>query len=199
MNSLPILWIDNDPAIREMPAHMPVFLERGVHWADGGTHLLDDIGAGRFSLVIVDERVSRCPAKAVVEAASGAKSMTPVILTTAEGSVRNAVAALQAGAADYLLKPFSPDVLGAAIGRLGSLQETQSAAAEATPPRPGLTPNDKPILTANAQMNRLLEMARKVAPSLATVLILGESGTEKSCSPPLSTGTAAGPASPLWP
>ncbi|MBI9085885.1 MAG: sigma-54-dependent Fis family transcriptional regulator [Desulfobacterales bacterium] len=179
MNSTPILWIDNDPVIREMPAHMPVLQDRGVRWADGGTDFLADIGAGRFSLVIVDERVCRCPAMAVVKAAETAQPMTPVILTTAEGSVRNAVAALQAGAADYLLKPFSPDILSAAIHRIGSPEGAPPPATGATSPRSGLTPTDKPILTTNDLMARLLDMARKVAPSLATVLILGESGTGK--------------------
>lgn len=179
MNSTPILWIDNDPVVREMPAHMPVFQDRGVRWADGGADLLADIGAGRFSLVIVDERVCRCPAMAVVEAAGAVQPATPVILTTAEGSVRNAVAALQAGAADYLLKPFSPDVLAAAIGRLSPSTGSHPTAAGASSPRSGLTPSDKPILTANATMTGLLDLARRVAPSLATVLILGESGTGK--------------------
>jgi DNA-binding NtrC family response regulator len=102
----------------------------------------------------------------------------PVIVMTANGSVHNAVEAMQAGASDYLLKPFSSEALEKTIKKTigGSNGNGDSKFI-------GKTADDflagKVILTRNSKMQEILKQAQGVAPSSATVLIQGESGTGK--------------------
>ncbi len=86
-----------------------------------------------------------------------------VIMMTAYGSVDRAVQAMQLGAADYLLKPFDPELLLSSIAKVAG-QPVQQA--------------DAPVAVSPASLN-LLDMARRVAQTDTTVLIAGESGTGK--------------------
>lgn len=73
---------------------------------------------------------------------------------------------MRRGAADYLLKPFSMQAFEAAVRK-----------AVACPPRS--TRAEPEIVTADPQFRQVLDTARSVAPSRATILIQGESGTGK--------------------
>src|SRR5215831_14678439 len=102
----------------------------------------------------------------------------PVILITAYGSVSSAVAAMRAGAFDYVTKPFDNDELRAAVARALELTRLarenrwlrQELASRYTP---------ESVIAASPQSEALLDLIRRVAPSHATVLIQGESGTGK--------------------
>lgn len=87
----------------------------------------------------------------------------PVMLMTAYGQIDHAVAAIQGGAVDYLVKPFEPKVLLEAIGKsvTGGGRRVDEPVAE------------DPV------SQRLFLLAKKVAASDSTVLICGESGTGK--------------------
>jgi two-component system response regulator FlrC len=98
---------------------------------------------------------------------------TLVILMTAYGTVETAVEAMKCGANDYILKPFSTDLLERIIGNL-----RLATAGEADEDLPA-TPEARPILTQDPGMIRLLTTLEGVAASQATVLISGESGTGK--------------------
>ncbi|MFH1057387.1 MAG: sigma-54 dependent transcriptional regulator [Pseudomonadota bacterium] len=95
---------------------------------------------------------------------------TPVVILTSQGSVRHAVEAMREGAADFLLKPVTVELLEELSSRML---------------KPGAAPGEsggrrgRPIVTQDQRMKRLLEMAKAVADSRATVLVSGESGTGK--------------------
>jgi len=99
----------------------------------------------------------------------------PVIMTSEAGSVKGAVSAMQAGAADYLLKPFKPDTL------ILSLQKAMVRKKQSPGPREDRrqTGRTGKIVTRDQKVIELLEVAKNIAKSRATVLILGESGTGK--------------------
>ncbi len=99
----------------------------------------------------------------------------PVIITAQTGSVKGAVDAMKAGAADYLLKPYSPDMLVLSITNALTRQNEIPGHAEA-PKQPR---NARKIVTRDHAVVELLKIAENVAKSRATVLILGESGTGK--------------------
>ena len=111
---------------------------------------------------------------AVLRAARALSPAPEVVLMTAHGTAENAVEAMKAGAADYLTKPFSMDELRLRVGRLAAQR-----AAELQ--RSRLVARLTPDLSAeSAAMKAVLAAARQVAPSDASVLLLGESGTGKS-------------------
>jgi len=100
-----------------------------------------------------------------------------VIIVTAHSSVDSALDAIRAGAADYLVKPCSPEQLRmAAIKQMKALKlEQRVEALEREGAGPGSIEKD----SENPAMKKVLETLRQVADTDATVLILGESGTGK--------------------
>ncbi len=99
----------------------------------------------------------------------------PVILITAHGTVATAVDALKKGAFDYITKPFDQEELKRVIGkavktRVLSEEEIQLAPAEI---------DRSEIVGSGAQMAKIFEIIRKVAPTTTTILITGETGTGK--------------------
>ena len=101
---------------------------------------------------------------------------TPVCFVTAYGSVTGAVEALKIGAYDYILKPFSPEVIEELIRRTFELAGSGSSAAGNIP----LADNtQKGTVYKSAYMEHIFSLAKDVAESEATVLITGESGTGK--------------------
>jgi two-component system response regulator GlrR len=95
----------------------------------------------------------------------------PVIILTAHGTIPDAVAATQRGVFGYLTKPVEPPQLLAELARAVQL----SAGAE----RNIASSTLHGIITRSARMEELLAKARLVAPTEASILILGDSGTGK--------------------
>lgn len=101
----------------------------------------------------------------------------PVVLVTAHASLESAVEALRLGAADFLMKPCSPDNLEVVVERVlraGQLErENAYLRGEVQSQRPDT------IIAQSPPMVQLLRTASRVARSRGTVLITGESGTGK--------------------
>lgn len=102
----------------------------------------------------------------------------PVIVVTAFGSIRSAIECIQAGASDYLTKPFEPEELQFAVQsalRLHDLmQENRQLQAAVT----GASPRRRLVGNSHAMLALRDEISR-VAPYKTNVLITGESGTGK--------------------
>ena len=112
-----ILLIEDEPAIAD-------FIERGLR-ADGYSVELATDGVdgerraveGDCDLVLLDLMLPRRPGVEVLRAIRRVDPALPVILLTALGEVDDKVVGLDAGATDYLTKPFSFDELTARSGR----------------------------------------------------------------------------------
>lgn len=133
---------------------------------------LEQIDLSAYGLALVDTDL---PGMDYTRLFSRLGACLPVIATTEAGSVRGAVAAMQAGAVDYLLKPCNPETLVLAMRK--ALASDESAGS--CDAKPGPTASAKKIVTRDPKMIELLKLAENVARSKATVLILGESGTGK--------------------
>ena len=178
MQKLPILIVDDEA---EMLTILLRTLRRSgfsVESASNGAEALRLFKKKSFSLVITDFRM---PQMSGIELLRNVKKLTPdipVIMITGYGTVNNAVEAMQHGAADYLLKPFSSQTLQAAIKKVG-IHPNGNGRSKSGPANGGLQTAGKRIITADPKVLKLLTMAKSVAPSKATVLIQGESGTGK--------------------
>ena len=103
---------------------------------------------------------------------------TPVLVVSALDTARTAVEALQGGAADYIVKGFDIEALRARVANILKISEL---GAENQRLRRELIAEGQfgRMLGTSTAMRRVFEMADRVAPTDATVLILGESGTGK--------------------
>ena len=103
---------------------------------------------------------------------------TQVVVATAYATAETAIAAMKAGAIDYLLKPFKVDEVGMvverALERRHLLRQNLALRAEIQ----GRYRLDR-LLGKSAAMERLFDMIRKIAPARTSVLLVGESGTGK--------------------
>jgi DNA-binding NtrC family response regulator len=150
----------------------------GVEEAPDGHAALEKIRRDRFSMVLTDLRLPRADGHEVLKAAIHADPEMPVILMTAYGTIRDAVSAMKAGAYDYLEKPVDNDHLLALVRRA---LDHRSLLQENLTLRERFSQElDCPeILGGSAALVRALDQVRRVAPTDATVLLEGESGSGK--------------------
>ncbi len=146
-------------------------------------HAVVSVGGGRealarlaqaFDVVVTDLRMPEVDGLAVLRAARARPDPPDVVLMTAHASAESAVEAMKSGAADYVTKPFATDELRIRVKRLAAQREAERR-SDALLAR--LTPS---LVAESAAMKEVLSAARRVAPTDATVLLLGESGTGKS-------------------
>jgi len=101
-----------------------------------------------------------------------------VVVITAYASIETAVESIRRGATDYLAKPFTPaqvSVLTERVATLRALEQRVAGLQEAL----GETGPEADLNSASPVMQRAVTLARQVAPTDATVLIRGETGTGK--------------------
>jgi len=174
----PVLVVDDHPDMRTEISQKLQSVGIQVESVSNGPEALDRFNSTKFSLVITEEKLVGIDGMDVLSSLKKISPQIPVIVMTANGSVHNAVEAMQAGASDYLLKPFSFESLEKTIkkviGRSNGNGHSKSGGQ-----MPANHPASKAILTRNSKMIDILKQARGVAPSSATVLIQGESGTGK--------------------
>ena len=174
----PILIIDDQSDSRE---ELTQSLERvgfPVESASDGLLALNKFRSTKYSMVITNEQTPGIEGGDVLGSLKKLSPQIPVIVIAANGTVQNAVEAMHAGASDYLLKPFSIEILEKTVKkaiRLSNGNEQSKYNGTSLPDQP----IGKEIITRNRKFKDMLSRARSVAPSTATVLIQGESGTGK--------------------
>jgi two-component system, NtrC family, response regulator AtoC len=128
-------------------------------------------------LVISDLRMPGGSGVDLLHAAKRLELDVPVILLTAYGTVENAVQAMRDGAFDYLLKPFDADELKVRVSRALALRRycVENAFLRERDTEPGLDE----LIGVSPQLRAVADLVRQVAPSDASVLITGETGTGK--------------------
>ncbi|HGG2730428.1 TPA: sigma-54-dependent response regulator transcription factor ZraR [Escherichia coli] len=126
-----------------------------------------------FDLVLCDVRMAEMDGIATLKEIKALNPAIPVLIMTAYSSVETAVEALKTGALDYLIKPLDFDNLQATLEK--ALAHTHSIDAET----PAVTASQFGMVGKSPAMQHLLSEIALVAPSEATVLIHGDSGTGK--------------------
>jgi len=178
MGLAPILVVDDESDMRTALSHA---LNRGgfsVESATDGTEALVKLKKDPFSMVITDLKMPEMSGMEVLGAVKKLSPKIPLIMITAYGSIHNAVEAMQQGAADYLLKPFSFETLVTTVKKVLESQDVvghcsslkQNAQTRST---------TKTLVTQDPKLLDILKLAQNVASSRSTILIQGESGTGK--------------------
>src|SRR5216117_717396 len=176
-----ILIVDDEHTLRESCAS--VLRQEGydVTVSGRGQEALDLLKRRAFDIVLADLYMSQVDGLTLLRAALTTNRDTIVIVMTGNPSVDSSVEALRQGAFDYLPKPFSATHLQVLIGRAVPTllvgRETREQQAELERCH---VPGDQATLLGTAPaFRRAVELARKVAPTDASVFITGESGSGK--------------------
>ncbi|MBH0182588.1 MAG: sigma-54-dependent Fis family transcriptional regulator, partial [Nitrospira sp.] len=169
-----ILVVDDDPSMRTALMESVRRLGYAVQGAVDGADALERLGRFRPWLVLTDLKMPRMTGLELIKELKARAPQASIVLMTAYGTVETAVEAMKQGASEYLLKPFSMDLLERVIANLKEGRETEGGVASSL-----ATTDNRAILTQDPGMIRLLSTLESVAASQATVLINGESGTGK--------------------
>ncbi len=173
-----ILVVDDDQAHRTMLRTLLSRWGYEIVEADDGQVAVEKVHGQAFDMILMDIRMLKVSG---LEALDGIKTYNPaipVIIMTAYSSVETAVEALKKGAYDYLTKPLDFDELRLAMERAmdhSQLKEENRLLRETL----GSHFDIQNMIGRSTAMVKLLETVAQVAPSEATVLITGDSGTGK--------------------
>jgi DNA-binding NtrC family response regulator len=133
---------------------------------------------GNLVLALTDLRLPGMDGLDLLKRIHSERPSLPVLVMTAFGTIETAVAAMKAGASDYILKPFSLEDLMITIARVLEFHalRTENVKLKA---ELGRRYDFEQIVGRSAKMQDVFEAAARVAPTRATVLLGGESGTGK--------------------
>ncbi|MCD9459229.1 sigma-54 dependent transcriptional regulator [Marinibactrum halimedae] len=160
-----ILLVEDDPGLREAIEDSLLvagFLVTAV--GDGAQALAKLKAAQPFSMIVSDVNMPVMDGHELLSQVRAQFAHIPMLLITAYGTIDQSVKAMQAGAVDYLVKPFE-------ASRLVELVERHTGGQS-------ITVDDSPVAVAPSSQH-LLRIAARLAKSDSTALILGESGTGK--------------------
>ncbi|MBI4741071.1 MAG: sigma-54-dependent Fis family transcriptional regulator [Betaproteobacteria bacterium] len=131
-----------------------------------------------FDVVLTDLRMEKVDGMQVLKKCRESSPDSEVVVITGFATLESAVDAMKQGAFYYIAKPFRLDevrkVVAEALGKVRLKRENQELREQIERYQGKVK-----IITQDAAMQRLLEMARQVAPTDCNVLITGESGTGK--------------------
>jgi len=173
----PILIVEDRASVREMLRQTLESAGYAVEEAPDGNGALSRLAERRYLAVLSDLKLPGADGHAVLKAALDADPTVPVIVMTAYGTVEDAVAAMKAGAYDFLPKPVDTDhlllLLQRALERRALVVENLLLREESGRATLPLILGEHPsIVEAGRQIQR-------AAATDSTVLLLGESGTGK--------------------
>ena len=164
MTSLPLLIAEDDRDLRDALCVTLELAGYAVIPAEDGSAALRAMQQRRVGLVISDIQMQPLDGFGLLREIRQLHACVPVILMTAYGDIENAVAAMHAGASDYLAKPFEPANLLRLVQRYRLRPQAE---------------DDGGFIAADPKTGALLALAERVAASATTVLLSGESGSGK--------------------
>jgi two-component system, NtrC family, response regulator AtoC len=173
-----VLVVDDESIIRNLLGEILQRKGLEVHSADSGESALAILEDQTFDLVITDMKMGKKSGIDVLKKVKESSPDTAVLVITGHGTIENAVQAMQLGAFNYLLKPFTPEAIETLIKKVGEhnslVQENQYLRQNS-----GSSRNLRKIIAQDPITKEILANAEKIAKSQANVFITGESGTGK--------------------
>ncbi len=160
-----VLIVEDDPDLREALVDTLDIAEIDVVAASSAEQALQILAQRNdIGMVVTDVNMGGMSGHELLENVKKQYAHIPVMLITAYASIEASVDAIRNGAVDYLVKPFEPAVLVAAVNKYMG--------------RIALGDDDAPVAVSSAS-RQLLALAERLAQSDTTAMIIGESGTGK--------------------
>lgn len=174
-----VLVVDDEPVIRDTLGEFLSGEGYAVTRCGTGEEAVELAAQHRFDVAVCDVNLPGIDGMDVMERLAAVSPETFVLLVTAYATVETAVQAFQKGASDYLIKPVLLDDLS---GKVKRLLQQRDLRRENQWLRRELNRDDEQtdfVAGNSPAMKQVLALARRVAPTPSTLLILGESGTGK--------------------
>ena len=168
-----VLVVDDEDGVRFTLCEVLREAGHEVVEAASGAEALSHVEA--CDAVLTDLSMPGMDGLALLAALKRERPDLPVVMLTARGSERAAVAAMKAGAHDYLTKPFDIDELTAAVERAAELSTLRARDRWSEVERA----LGRPVVGSSTALKRVLDAAMRVADREVPVLLTGESGTGK--------------------
>ncbi|WP_273205101.1 sigma-54-dependent transcriptional regulator [Marinobacter subterrani] len=159
-----ILIVEDDHDLREALVTTLELAKFRVREARNANEALERLAEAPVDMVVSDVNMPGLSGHQLLAEVQRLYPGLPMMLITAYGQISDAVSAMQAGATDYLVKPFEPQVLVDAVSKVVGGGRVKSG--------------DEPV-AEDPVSKRMFQLATKVAGSDSTVMISGESGTGK--------------------
>ena len=176
-----VLVVDDDPAQRRILEETIKRFGYAVAQAESGDKAIAALKAdalGDISLILLDLVMRGTDGMAVLSAMRSLPRKYPTIVQTAGGSIDAAIAAMRAGAVDFVVKPVSPERLEVSIKnalKIDALEGEISRMKAAARGELGFAG----LVAGSEMMARVVDLGRRAAKSSIPVLIEGESGVGK--------------------
>jgi two-component system response regulator HydG len=165
-----ILVVDDDRTFRLSTAELLRQDGYDVEVAADPREAVERLGTREFDLVLLDMRMPGMDGLTAVEVLRTRGLSAPVLMISGFGTIDTAVESLHRGADHFLSKPVDPDVLSA---KVAELLERRPAVERV---REGALGS---MVGHSSEMREVFDAVRRVAPTEATVLVTGETGTGK--------------------
>jgi two-component system, NtrC family, response regulator HydG len=173
-----LLIVDDEPNLRRVLSSELHLDGHTIDEADGVTTAVTLLAEREYDAVITDQKMPDGDGLKVLSVAQENDPSLPVIFLTAVPTIELAVESMRKGAFDFITKPFSPEVVRATVRRAcertNLVRENQLLKSTV-----GNLLGADTIYGNSAQIKEVREQIARVAPTDATVLIVGETGTGK--------------------
>lgn len=176
-----VLIVDDDPVQRRLLEAAVTRFGYTPALAESGEAALETMAKPRtdeIRAVVLDLVMPGMGGLEALERMRGEGNRTPVIVQTAKGGIETVVAAMRAGAFDFVVKPVSPERLKTAITNAIRVRMREGEVKKDKPPAKGGF-SFREIVTRSAAMERVVRLGEKAAGSDIPILVEGESGVGK--------------------
>ncbi|MDE1157764.1 MAG: sigma-54 dependent transcriptional regulator [Neorhizobium sp.] len=174
-----VLVVDDDPIQRRLLKNAVERHGHVAHVAENGLAALEFLKhtSGPINVIVLDLMMPEMDGLTFLTTIRGMGIETPVIVQTGQGGIETVVEAMRAGAFDFVVKPVSPERIGASVANALKLDQKETK-AKAVRRKAGVVGfND--IVSASPDMVRVIELAERAAHSNIPVVLEGESGVGK--------------------